>query len=479
LRGVIHPVILSGGAGTRLWPMSRTLRPKQLLPLTSDHSMLQETVLRVSGPQFGAPLIVCNEQHRFIIAEQLRTLHVAPAAIVLEPEARNTAPAITAAALLLAERHGEGMMLVLPSDHVIEDLAGFLAAVEIAAAAANTGALVTFGIKPTRPETGYGYIRRGPALNGMTDCYRIDRFVEKPDSATAESYLAAGDYFWNSGMFLFPIAGFLEEASRLRPAMRDACRQAVAAAAADLDFLRLDAHSFKSVEPESVDYAIMEDTLRGAVVPADIGWNDLGSWSALWEIGARDVDGNVKLGDVITRDTRNCYVRGEEKLIAAIGVEDLVIVATDDVVLVVPRQRAQEVKSVVLALEKAGRSEHYVHTKVFRPWGWFQSIDIGPRFQVKQICVNPGHGLSTQLHYHRAEHWIVVSGTAMVMRGEETFYLTENESTYIPHHTRHSLQNPGRVPLNLIEVQTGGYLGEDDIVRYGDQYGRGFTKERA
>jgi mannose-1-phosphate guanylyltransferase/mannose-6-phosphate isomerase len=479
LRGVVHPVILSGGAGTRLWPLSRTLRPKQLLPLTSDHSMLQETVLRVRGSQFGPPLIICNEQHRFIIAEQMRAVQIAPAAIVLEPAARNTAPAIIAAALMLAERHGEGMMLVLPSDHLIEDLAGFLSALEIASAAAAKGALVTFGIKPTRPETGYGYIRRGPPLDGMTNCYRIDRFVEKPDATTAQSYVVAGDYVWNSGMFLFPIKGFLEEATNLRPAMREACQRAVGAAKTDLDFLRLDRESFTSAESESVDYAIMENTARGAVVPADIGWNDLGSWAALWEIGARDKDGNVQLGDVITRDTRNCYLRGEGKLIAAIGVDDLVVVATDDVVLVVPRQRAEEVKSVVLALEKAGRDEHYVHTKVFRPWGWYQSIDVGPRFQVKQICVNPGHGLSSQLHYHRAEHWIVVSGTAMVKRGDESFYLTENESTYIPHHTRHSLQNPGRVPLNLIEVQTGGYLGEDDIVRFSDQYGRGRVDEKA
>ncbi|MBK8908366.1 MAG: mannose-1-phosphate guanylyltransferase/mannose-6-phosphate isomerase [Rhodospirillales bacterium] len=469
---VLTPVILSGGAGTRLWPLSRALRPKQLLALASDHTMLQETVSRVRHPDFAAPLIVCNQEHRFMIAEQMRALDVTPQAIVLEPAARNTAPAIVIAALFLAERDPDAVMLVLPSDHVIDGVESFHTAVAIARSAAESGALVTFGIPPTKPETGYGYIRRGNAFDGIEGCYRIDSFVEKPSPETAAAYVAAGDYAWNSGMFVLPVAAFLDEVRALKPEMLQGCRQALAGAVEDLDFLRLDAEAFAAIESVSIDYAVMERTGKGVIVPADMGWSDVGSWSALWEISEHDADGNVTVGDVIAIDAHNSYVRGDGKLVAVVGIDDMVVVSTDDVVLVARKDRAQDVRDVVEALKAAGRNEHQIHTRVFRPWGWYQGIDAGSRFQVKQICVYPGQALSSQMHHHRAEHWIVVSGTAKVSRGDASFYLTENESAYIPHNTRHRLENPGRIPLRLIEVQTGGYLGEDDIIRYGDHYGR-------
>jgi mannose-1-phosphate guanylyltransferase / mannose-6-phosphate isomerase len=469
---LVYPVILSGGAGTRLWPLSRALRPKQLLPLASDKSMLQETVRRVTGAGFGAPMIVCNAQHRFMIAEQMREIGVQPLAIVLEPEGRNTAPAVTAAAVLLAAQDPEAVMLVLPSDHVISDVEGLHRSVRTALAAAGGGSLVTFGIRPNRAETGYGYIRRGTSYAGLDGCFRVDQFVEKPDLATAESYVKNEEYSWNSGMFVFPVATFLAEVERLKPDLLDACRRSVNKASQDLDFVRLDADAFAEAESISVDYAVMEQTEKAAVVPLNIGWNDVGSWSALWDISARDGDGNVFLGEALALDARNCYIRGDGNLVAAIGVEDLIIVATDDVVLVVPRDRAQDVRQIVSEVERSGRTEHYVHTKVFRPWGWYQSIHDGHRFQVKEITVSPGHRLSLQMHHHRAEHWVVVSGTAKVTRGNESFFITEDQSTYIPHNTPHCLENPGKIPLRMIEVQSGPYLGEDDIVRYEDQYGR-------
>ena len=472
MSATVHPVILSGGAGTRLWPLSRALRPKQLLPLVTERSMLQETLLRVGGGGFAMPLVICNEEHRFLIAEQARELKMALRAIVLEPEGRNTAPAATVAALILAEDDPGAIMALLPSDHVIGDDASFLAAFASAAEVAATGALVTFGIPATRPETGYGYIRKGQRWDGIDGCWHIERFVEKPDQATAESYVASGDYAWNSGMFMLPVGTFLAEVERLAPEVLIHCRQAVRDATTDLDFLRLDRTAFLAAPSISIDYAVMEHTDKGAMVAADMGWNDVGSWSALWDISERDGNGNVLSGDAVVLDARNCYVRGDGNLIAAIGVDDLVIVATDDVVLVVPRDRAQDVKKLVATVEKAGRTEHYVHTQVFRPWGWYRSIQNGYRFQVKEIVVSPGEQLSQQLHHHRAEHWIVVSGTAMVTRGDEQFYVTENQSTYIPHNTRHCLQNPGKIPLRMIEVQSGPYLGEDDIVRFQDAYGR-------
>jgi mannose-1-phosphate guanylyltransferase / mannose-6-phosphate isomerase len=469
---IVYPVILSGGVGTRLWPMSRVLRPKQLLPLTSERSMLQETVARVTGPGFAPPMIVCNQEHRFVIAEQMRALQVTPQAIVLEPMGRNTAPAVTVAALLLAAKDPDAIMLVLPSDHVIGDLPRFQDAIAIAVSAARDDALITFGIPPTRPETGYGYIQRGDAYNGISGCFRIDRFVEKPDLPTAEAYVASDRYAWNSGMFVFPVGVYLDEVARLKPDMLELCRQSVARATTDLDFLRLDLDSFAAMESVSIDYAVMEHTTKGAIVPADIEWSDVGSWAALWEISNRDADGNVVLGDTITLDARNCYIRGDGNFVAVVGVEDLIVVATDDVVLVVPKQRAQDVKQIVELIEKKGRTEHYVHRRVFRPWGWYRSINDGPRFQVKEIFVEPGHRLSKQVHYHRAEHWVVVSGTARVSRDNETFFLTEDQSTYIPHNVKHSLENPGKIPLRMIEVQSGSYLGEDDIIRFEDHYGR-------
>ncbi len=470
--GTVYPVILSGGAGTRLWPMSRALFPKQLLDLASDRSMLRETADRLTGDGFAAPMVICNQDHRFIIAEQLRELLAGPRRLVLEPVGRNTAPAATAAALLLAEEDPDAVMMLLPSDHVIRDTARFHAAVATGLAAARDGALVTFGIPPAAPETGYGYIRRGAPWDRLDGCFRVDRFVEKPDRETAQGYLSSGDYDWNSGMFIFPVRRFLDEMAHHKPDILEACRRSVAAAREDLDFLRLGTDEFAACESVSIDYAVMEKADNTAVVPIDMGWSDVGSWSALWDIGAKDADGNVCQGDVIAHDTRNNYLRGEGKLIAAIGIEDLVVVATDDVVLVVPRERAQEVRGIVEELKKTGRSEHYVHTRVFRPWGNYQEIDSGGRFQVKQIVVNPGAKLSLQMHYHRAEHWVVVSGTARVTRGDETFYLHEDQSTYIPLNVRHSLENPGKIPLRLIEVQSGAYLGEDDIVRFDDRYGR-------
>ena len=469
---IVHPVILSGGAGTRLWPVSRTLYPKQLLPLVSDRTMLQQSVQRVSGKGFAPPVIVGKEDHRFVIAEQLRELDIAPSKMVLEPVGRNTAPAAAVAALLLAGDDADAVMLLLPSDHVVEDVSGFLAAVETGLAAAENGALVTFGIPPAGPETGYGYIRRGAPYAGLDGCFRVGRFVEKPDLETARGYVDAGDYDWNSGMFLFRAGRYLEELERLKPEMVECCRRAVAGAVKDLDFLRLEAEAFSGIEPLSIDYAVMEHTEAAVVVPADMGWSDVGSWSALWEIGAKDGDGNVVLGDVITDGTTDSYIRSEGRLVAALGLDNVVVVATDDVVLVVRRDEAQNVKKVVEALARAGRPEHSVHTKVYRPWGYYQSIDAGDRFQVKRLHVNPGQKLSLQMHRHRAEHWVVVSGTAKVTRGDETFLLNENESTYLPIGVKHALENPGDAPLRVIEVQSGEYLGEDDIVRFEDRYGR-------
>ena len=469
---VVHPVVLSGGAGTRLWPISRTLYPKQLLPLVSARTMLQETVRRVTGKRFAPPLVVCNEEHRFVIAEQLRELEIAPSNIVLEPVGRNTAPAAAVAALLLAKHDAGALMLLLPSDHVIKDVARFHGAVETGLAAAKHGALVTFAIPPTGPETGYGYIRRGDPYEGIDGCFRVARFVEKPDLKAARRYVRAGDYHWNSGIFLFPVGRYLEELERLQPEMLESCRAAVAGATDDLDFLRLEGEAFAEIEPLSIDYAVMEHTDKAVVVPADMGWTDVGSWSALWEIGTKDADGNVVLGDAIAHDTKDSYIRSDGRLVAAVGLDKVVVVVTDDAVLVVPRDMAENVKKVVEDLERAGRTEHNVHSRVYRPWGHYQTIDAGDRFQVKRLHVNPRQKLSLQLHHHRAEHWVVVSGTAKVTRGDETFLLHENESTYLPPGVKHALENPGEAPLRLIEVQSGDYLGEDDIVRFEDRYGR-------
>jgi mannose-1-phosphate guanylyltransferase/mannose-6-phosphate isomerase len=469
---LIHPVILSGGSGTRLWPLSRELRPKQLLPLAGPRSMLQETAARVQGAGFAPPLVVCNHEHRFVIAEQLRESAIVPAGILLEPMARNTAAAVAAAAAFLAGVDRDALLLVLPSDHVIADRDAFLAAVDVAASAAASGRLVTFGITPTAPETGYGYINSGGAIAGHPGAFEVARFVEKPDLATARGYLAAGGWSWNSGMFLFPVAGLWAELEAHAPAIAAAATAAVARAQRDLDFVRLDAESFAAAPSISVDYAIMEKTRRAAIVPAALGWSDVGSWGALWEIGARDEAGNVAIGDVMAERTRNSYLRAEHGLLAAVGVEDLVVVALKDAVLVAARDEAQHVKAIVDRLKKAGRSEASAHPRVYRPWGSYETVDLGERFQVKRIIVNPGQRISLQTHARRAEHWICVQGVARVTRGEDILTLRENMSTYIPVGCVHRLENAGSEPVHIIEVQSGGYLGEDDIQRIEDSYGR-------
>lgn len=469
----IVPVILSGGAGSRLWPLSRESFPKQLLPLTAERSLLQETAGRVAErAMFEPPIVVCNQEHRFVIAEQLRQIGIDPDCIMLEPAAKNTAPAVAAAALLVAERQPDSQILVLPSDHSIHDTAAFSSAVRTASFAAADGALVTFGIKPSRAETGYGYIQRGNRLGTREGCYEVRAFVEKPDAATARSYLDDGGYEWNSGMFQFTAEAYLAELERFEPEILAGCRAALKAASTDLDFLRLAEEPFAAMPSRSIDYAVMERTKRAAVVPVDMGWSDVGSWTSLWEIGVKDGKGNVLTGDVVTRDVSNSYIRGDGLLVAVLGLDDIIVVSTGDAVLVLPKNRAQDVKALVDTLKSAKRREATHHPRVYRPWGFYQGLHEGERFQVKRITVNVGASLSLQMHHHRAEHWIVVNGTAQVTRGNEQFVLNENESTYISPGTVHRLANPGKVPLNLIEVQSGGYLGEDDIVRYEDTYGR-------
>jgi len=470
---MIHPVILSGGSGTRLWPMSRTLYPKQLLSLLGQDSLLQQTVRRVADRQgFAAPLLVANEEHRFIIAEQLREIAAVPRALLLEPVGRNTAPAACIAALALTEAEPDPLMLVMPSDHTIGDLAAFADAVEGAATAARAGALVSFGIRPQRAETGYGYIRRGSELDGAKGVFAVAEFVEKPGPEQAQAYVASGEHSWNSGMFLFPARVYLDELERLRPDMVAACRDALATAQRDSDFVRLGREAFAACDSDSIDYAVMEHTRRAAVVPVSMGWSDVGSWDALWEIGDKDQHGNSIEGNVVAEDARNCYLRSEAGLVAAIGIEDLVVVSTADAVMVAPRNRTQDVKKLVARLVKDRRDEADALPTVHRPWGTFTSLHNGHRVQVKHIMVKPGGKLSLQMHHHRAEHWVVVQGTARIRRGDQETMLSEDQSTYIPIGTAHRLENPGKIPLHLIEVQSGSYLGEDDIVRLEDSYGR-------
>ena len=469
---LIHPVIMSGGAGSRLWPLSRQLYPKQLLPLAGERTMIQETAERVKGPHFASPLSVCNQEHRFLIAEQLREDGVKDPTIVLEPVGRNTAPVAAIASLLLAEKILRRLVLLMPADHVVEDKAAFAQAVEIATAAAREGAIATFGIQPQGPETGYGYIQRGEATPTQ-GAYRVKRFVEKPDRDTAQSYLDAGDYFWNSGIFMFRAKTYLDELEQFEPEIAAQCREAVAKGRKDLDFFRLDDEAFTASPSKSIDYAVMERTTHAVVVPVDMGWSDVGSWQSLWEIAARDNAGNAKDGDVVALNVKNSYLRSEGPLVAAVGVEDVVVVATQDAVLVTRRGATQDVKKIVEEIERSGRHHHMHHRRVFRPWGSYNSIDHGERFQVKRIIVNPGGKLSLQMHHHRAEHWIVVAGTARVTCDDKVFMLDENESTFIPLGAKHRLENPGAIPLHLIEVQCGSYLGEDDIVRFEDTYGRG------
>ena len=472
---VVYPVILSGGSGTRLWPMSRAQYPKQLLPLLSERTLLQEAALRVADrARFAAPSIVANDEHRFIVAEQLRLVDVAPRAIVLEPLGRNSAPACCVAALMLADSEPDALMLIMPSDHAISDIPAFGRAIAQATAAAKQGCLVTFGIKADRPETGYGYIKRGEPLAGVPGAFTVAGFVEKPDRKHAEAFLQSGDYSWNSGIFLFPVGPLLTEFERLQPEMLAACRDALAKAKRDLDFLRLDPAAFADAPANSIDYAVMEHTPHAAIVPVEMGWSDVGTWDALWQIGngTKDGEGNVAIGDVILEDTKNCYVRAEQGLVTTLGVDDLVIVGTGDAVMVAKRDRAQDVKQIIARLEQSSRSELLSHPLVHRPWGTYRSIHSGERVQVKHIMVKPGGILSLQMHHHRAEHWVVVTGTAKVTKGDEDLILHENESTFIPMGTRHRLENPGKIPLHLIEVQSGSYLGEDDIIRFEDTYVR-------
>jgi mannose-1-phosphate guanylyltransferase/mannose-6-phosphate isomerase len=468
---MLKPVLLSGGVGSRLWPVSREAYPKQFLPLAGEQSMLVDTLHRLEALSAEVPMVVCNDEHRFIVAEQLREAGQPTAEILLEPCGRNTAPAVAVAALQALKNDEEAVLLVLPADHLIENPAAFHAAVREALPLAEAGHLVTFGVVPTRPETGYGYIKRGEALPG--GLFALESFVEKPDADTAESYLQSGDYLWNSGKFLFGARTYINELKTLAPAMLDICTRALEAAEADLDFVRLDAEIFATCPSDSIDYAVMEKTRLGAVAALDCGWSDVGAWSALWDVGQADDNGNVVQGDVLVDQSLNNYLRSESRLLAVTGVNDLVVVETADAVLVSHRDTVQDVKRLVTALKTSGRDEVKVHARVYRPWGSYESLISSERFQVKTIVVDPGQKLSLQKHHHRAEHWIVVSGTAEVTCEDKVFTLAEDESTYIPLGHKHRLANPGRIPLELIEVQSGSYLGEDDIVRYEDIYGRG------
>lgn len=468
---MLIPVLLSGGVGSRLWPVSREAHPKQFLPLAGELSMLQETLRRTSGLEESAPLVVCNEEHRFMVAEQLRQVDLAASALILEPEGRNTAPAVALAAVQALRSDPDALLLVLPADHVIQNVAAFVAAVEKAIPSAQRGKLMTFGVVPTAPETGYGYIKCGAALE--EDLYDLERFVEKPDAATAQAYVESGNYLWNSGMFLLRAATYLEELGKYSPDMLEACRRAMAQARTDMDFVRPDPEQFAACPSDSIDYAVMEKTDRGGVVSLDCGWSDVGAWSALWDVAQRDSQGNVSKGDVMLDNCTDSYFRSESRLVAATGVENLVVVETADAILVADRDQVQDVKRIVNRLKEEGRPEISLHRRVYRPWGSYESLVVSDRFQVKRIVVNPGQRLSLQKHHHRAEHWVVVHGTAEVTCEDKTFMLGEDESTYIPLGHVHRLANPGRIALELIEVQSGAYLGEDDIVRYDDEYGRG------
>ena len=475
---IIKSVILSGGSGTRLWPASRENHPKQLLPLTSERSLLQETAVRLDGFAGGEvdhrPLVVTNEEYRFIIAEQLRQIGVRSPQIVLEPFGRNTAPALTLAALA-AQEEGDPVLLVMPADHVITDLAAFQQAIAQGGSLAADGMLVTFGIVPDRPETGYGYIRAGEAVGGGRE---LAEFVEKPDLDTARRYLDSGGYFWNSGIFMMKASVWLRAIERFRPDMAKACKAAYGGRKPDADFIRMDQGAFEGCPSDSIDYAVMEHLAgtpelgKGVVVPMSAGWSDVGAWDALWAVSGKDEAGNASRGEVLFEGCRNTLVHSNDRLVAAVGCEDMIVVETPDAVMVAHKDRTQDVKKVVARLKAEGRSLTQSHRKVYRPWGWYDSIDEGERFQVKRIVVNPGAKLSLQMHHHRAEHWIVVKGTAEVTNGERVFLLAENESTYIPLGHTHRLANPGKVPLEIIEVQSGSYLGEDDIVRFEDTYGR-------
>lgn len=469
----IFPVILSGGAGTRLWPLSREHYPKPLLPLVSEQSLLQDTVSRLD--QFAAevadPIIVCNEEYRFLVAEQVRVGGKSAGTIVLEPEGRNTAPALTLAALHLSKKDPDAVMIVMPADHVVSNRPAFQTAVSTGYELAQSGHLVTFGIVPDRAETGYGYIKKGEALQ-IDGTHAVAKFVEKPDSKAAIAYLNSGQYLWNSGIFMMQAQLWLEELAGFRPDIASVCRSSYEGGERDADFYRIDAEVFHDCPSDSIDYAVMEKTERAAVIPLEMGWSDVGAWSSLWEICPRDEQGNVIKGDVFTYDAHNSLLFAEHRCLAAVGVKDLMVVETADAVLVVNKDHTQDVKKIVEQLKSGNREEYKTHRCVYRPWGSYEGIDAGDRFQVKRLSVKPGASLSLQMHHHRAEHWVVVKGTAKVTRGEDVFTLSENESTYIPIGTKHRLENPGSIMLELIEVQSGSYLGEDDIIRFEDMYNR-------
>jgi len=471
---MILPVIMAGGTGSRLWPLSRELYPKQFLNLGGSHSLLQSTVLRLEGLDHHAPLFVCNEEHRFIVAEQLRLVNSAFSGIILEPTGRNTAPAIALAAFQALNQGHDPLLLVLAADHVIADNHAFHEAVIRALTFAETGKLVTFGIVPMSPETGYGYIK---ADKNQEHAYPISAFVEKPDKETAQHYLDSGDYYWNSGMFLFRASRYLSELEKHQPDIHRQCEAAMKDTRLTTDFVRINEEAFITCPADSIDYAVMEKTDSAVVVPMDAGWNDIGSWSALWELGVKDEQGNVHQGDIMNVESRNCYVCADAKLVVTIGLDNLVVVDTKDAVLIASKDRVQEVKRVVEQINAKGRVEAKLHREVYRPWGKYDSIDQGLRYQVKRITVKPGEKLSLQMHHHRAEHWVVVSGTARVTQGEKTFLLTEDQSTYIPVGVVHALENPGKLPLEMIEIQSGSYLGEDDIVRFEDRYGRSLMSQ--
>jgi mannose-1-phosphate guanylyltransferase/mannose-6-phosphate isomerase len=468
----IVPVILSGGTGTRLWPVSRESFPKQFWPLISEHSMIQETARRALGDGFTAPIVVCNQEHRFLAAEQMRNAGIANPRIVLEPVGRNSAPAILAAALIVAETDPDAVLWMMAADHAITDLPALRRTLDAAAAAARAGRVVTFGMQPTAPETGYGYIEAGAPLDGIDGVRELVRFVEKPDAVTAAQMVASGRFLWNSGMFVFTAATLIAEMQTHAPAVLTAVRLAVSGRSQDLDFIRLETEAFAACPNISLDYAVAERTAFAAVVPADIGWSDIGSWSALWDLGAKDDAGNVAVGDVLLEGASNCYVRSDGIVTAVVGLENVIVVVTEDAVLAMHRDRAQDVKKIVDRLKADRRSAATTHNRVYRPWGFYESLIQGDRFQVKRIVVLPGQMLSLQKHFHRAEHWVVVNGSAMVTRDLETQLVRENESIYLPLGCTHRLENPGRIPLTLIEVQSGAYLGEDDIVRLEDTYGR-------
>lgn len=465
----MKPVILAGGSGSRLWPKSRAALPKQFLALTSEQTMLQETLSRLDGVDAREPIVICNDSHRFLVAEQLRQKGIKHGGILLEPVGRNTAPAIALAALHALQSDADETLLVLAADHLIKDKAVFQASVKKAEQLAQAGYLVTFGIVPDCPHTGYGYIKASQELDTG---FVVEQFVEKPDMSTAKEYVDSGNYFWNSGMFMFKAGRYLEELEKYHPDILDICKRAIETETQDLDFIRIDADTFATCPDDSIDYAVMEKTAKAAMVPLDAGWSDVGSWSSLWDVADKDDNGNAVVGDAILEDVHNSYINAEGRLISVIGLDDVVVVETKDAIMVANKNKVQDIKKVVNRLKEEKRPEFEFHREVFRPWGSYDSIDNGARFQVKRITVKPGEKLSVQMHHHRAEHWIVVSGTASVTIGENTRMVTENESTYIPIGEVHALENPGKIPLELIEVQSGAYLGEDDIVRFSDRYGR-------